>query len=260
MSSSSDDFALPGFLYRAKTLPMLPWIEIQYLAHSWPGGAELDELRKKGIAEMGRKITLALLAIAVFGASEAWAQKFEFAPFAGYRTGGSFNVEAERTTKINVEGAAAYGFSVGFGLDKSWQIEFIWSRAESEISERPPDFASPAVKLYDASVDLYHVNLLWQHGATQDRLRPFAFGGLGATHFKPEQDFSSETRFSLDFGAGIKLFLSDNFGIRLQGRVIPSLIKADSEIICRHHFCYRIYDDEFLLQGEFTFALVLRIL
>jgi len=210
---------------------------------------------------MGRKIALALLVIGVLAVPEAWAQKFELAPFAGYRTGGSFDVETDQLSKINVEGGTAYGFGIGFGLNESWQIEFIWSRTESELSERPPDFGSPAVKLYDASVDLYHVNLLWQYGVTQDRVRPFAFGGLGATHFKPEQGFSSETRFSLDFGAGVKLFFSDNFGIRFQGRVIPSLMQADSEIYCRpHRPCYRIYDDEFLLQGEFTFALVLRIL
>jgi len=210
---------------------------------------------------MWRKTALALVVMGVLAVPEAWAQKFEIAPFAGYRTGGSFNAEAEERTKITVDGGAAYGFSAGVGLDESWQIEFIWSRSETEMAERPPDFASPAIKLYDANVDMYHVNLLWQYGLAQDRFRPFAFGGLGATHFKPEEGFSSETRFSLGFGGGIKLFISDNLGVRVQGRLIPTLMQADSEIYCRpHRPCYRIYDDEFLFQGEFTFALVLRIL
>jgi len=210
---------------------------------------------------MGRKIALALLVIGVLAVPEAWAQKFELSPFVGFRTGGSFNAEAEEATKITVDGGAAYGFVAGFGLDESWQIEFVWSRTETEMAERPPDFGSPATKLFDANVDVYQVNLLWQYGLAQDRFRPFAFGGLGATHFRPAQDFSNETRFSLGFGAGIKLFFSDNFGVRFQGRLTPTLMKADSDIYCRpHRPCYRIYDDEFLLQGEFTFALVLRIL
>ena len=210
---------------------------------------------------MGRKIALALFLIGVFAAPEAWAQKFELAPFAGFRTGGDFNAEAEESTKITVDGKAVYGFSAGFGLDESWQIEFVWSRTETEMSERPPGFGSPAIKLYDTTVDVYHVNILWQYGLDQHRFRPFAFGGLGATHFKPEPDFSSETRFSLGFGAGVKLFLTKNLGFRLQGRVIPTLMRADSDIYCRpHRPCYRIYDDTYLFQGEFTFALVLRIL
>jgi opacity protein-like surface antigen len=210
---------------------------------------------------MWRKIALALLVIGVFAVPEAWAQKFELAPFAGYRTGGSFTAEAEEPMKITVDGVPTYGFVAGVGLDESWQIEFIWSRTETQMEERPPDFASPATKLFDTNIDVYHVNLLWQYGLAQDRFRPFAFGGLGATHFQPEGDFSSETRFSLGFGGGIKLFFSDNFGIRFQGRLIPTLMQADSEIYCRpHRPCYRIYDDTYLFQGEFTFALVLRIL
>ncbi len=210
---------------------------------------------------MGRKIALALLVIGVFGVPEAWAQKFELAPFAGYRTGGSFTAETEEPTKITIDGDVTYGFAVGFGLDESWQIEFVWSRTETEMSERTPDFGSPDIKLFDADVDVYHVNLLWQYGLLQDRFRPFAFGGLGATHFKPEGDFSSETRFSLGLGGGIKVFFTDNVGFRLQGRLIPTLMQADSEIYCRpHRPCYRIYDDTYLFQGEFTFALVLRIL
>lgn len=209
---------------------------------------------------MAWKSTLVLvLTFLTIGASEAWAQKFEIAPFVGYRTGGSFTVEGEEAQKIGLEAGPAIGFTAGVGLNESWQIEFLWSRAASEISQREPGFGSPGQRIFDSEVDQFHVNLLWQYGLAQDRFRPFLFGGLGATHFGAEEGFSSETRFSLGFGGGIKYFFANAVGIRLQGRVIPSLMQADSDIFCTRFYCYRVWEDEYLVQGELNVALVFRI-
>jgi opacity protein-like surface antigen len=66
-----------------------------------------------------------------------------------------------------------------------------------------------------------------------DKLHPFVSGGLGATHISPaNNDFSSETKFSLSIGGGLKFPLSQNIGLRLEARGYGTVVSSGGTILC----------------------------
>jgi opacity protein-like surface antigen len=68
-------------------------------------------------------------------------------------------------------------------------------------------------------------------------VRPYIFGGLGATNFSSVDykrvngvtgTIAGETQFSTTWGAGVKAYPSPNFGIRFGAQWTPTYIKTDS--------------------------------
>ena len=68
-------------------------------------------------------------------------------------------------------------------------------------------------------------------GFSDSPVRPFFYGGLGATQyvFDDFMGFSvdSNTRFSSTWGAGVKIYPTPRVGLNLTGRWTPTYIKSD---------------------------------
>jgi hypothetical protein len=56
----------------------------------------------------------------------------------------------------------------------------------------------------------YHAIFTYNFGESDAQARPFVFGGLGATQYKPEDangvPVDSESQFSSTWGAGVKVY------------------------------------------------------
>ena len=83
------------------------------------------------------------------------------------------------------------------------------------------------------SADLFRMTIRQLHGdvvyhfrSADARLRPFVFGGLGAT-FLSAGELESETKLSFGLGAGIKYFRGDSVGIRAHCRYKPTMLKDE---------------------------------
>ena len=86
----------------------------------------------------------------------------------------------------------------------------------------------------------------WQIGSLQSLrpgpVSPFLVGGLGATHFSPEEGsffvdgeeyfLQSTTRFSLHFGAGLKAYFgqAQKIGLRASFKVMPTIYDSAAGI------------------------------
>lgn len=61
-----------------------------------------------------------------------------------------------------------------------------------------------------------------RRGFDDSRMRPFIFGGLGATQYSPGDihgfDIESSTRFSTTWGGGVKIYATDNLGFNFTAR------------------------------------------
>ena len=67
-----------------------------------------------------------------------------------------------------------------------------------------------------------------------DRGRPFMMATIGASRFEPDNsEYDSETFFAFSIGGGYKLALTPRIGLRLEGRVLGSVINSDTAVFCR---------------------------
>jgi len=79
-------------------------------------------------------------------------------------------------------------------------------------------------------------NLLYHFGNRETKLRPFVFGGMGATFFSAD-DLESETKFSFGLGGGVKYFPWKSIGVRASFRYAPTTLNDDETVA----FCERMF-------------------
>ncbi len=148
------------------------------------------------------------------------AQKptLEITPYAGYRVGGEIQSQDsslfERDAEIDK--SVAFGVIVDIPLTHSLQLEFLAARQSSELVESRGLFSGDA-RILDVDLDYYHVGLLWQWGAGQ--LHPFIVTTLGIGRLDVDApSTSSKENFSMSFGGGIKIMISNQVGFRVEHR------------------------------------------
>ena len=171
----------------------------------------------------------AVLACALLlGASPAWAQRTEVAVLAGYATAGNIESAALGVQDLAIDGGFAWGLEAGHFFTPHLGVEVSWVRQESAVG-----FTSVGtpVELFDLNASQWHGSVAYQFGADGSRLRPFLTGGLGVTSFDAT-DLDGETKLAPTVGAGLKWFPSGRFGVRLQGRYVPTFLDDASSDFC----------------------------
>ena len=149
----------------------------------------------------------------------------ELTPMIGYTFGGRFDYEeGEEEETIKISDASSYGFRLGYNLDDYSQIEFMYSRQETELTGGN---LFPRDALFDLDVNYYHIGgtLLWNRGSG---LEPYFTGTMGLTHFDPEgPGTDSEARFSMVFGGGVRIFPIQRIGIYTGARGLITFVNSE---------------------------------
>jgi len=153
--------------------------------------------------------------------------RFEIAPYAAYRMGGSFD-EENGAGRVELNDSSAEGILFNFAANPNGQYELLYGRQRTD-ADTSGFFAN------DPTIDL-QVEYL-QFGGTYlfdgDSMRPFIALTLGATRFDPQfTDLGSESFFSASFGGGVQIRARERLGIRLEARVFTTLVDDDSNIFC----------------------------
>jgi hypothetical protein len=183
--------------------------------------------------------TLVLLGLTLtFAMGLALAQdefKIEVTPYFGYTFSEGVNItpqdigNGESVDRLSPTSALSYGFSLDWLATESFALGFNFSQQNSSLEGR----VQPSGKreFTDMKVRNYHGIFTYNWGYEDSVLRPFFFGGLGATQYSPSpisgNSVDSSTRFSTTWGGGVKYFFSDNIGVRGTGRWTPTYIKSD---------------------------------
>jgi opacity protein-like surface antigen len=179
----------------------------------------------------------------------------ELAPFTGHRYGGSFE-DINTGSKFEVADATSYGllFDFDIALEPDKQIEVFLSRQDTHLSTGGLFTGDP---LFDLTIDYYHIGGLYML-TPGERVRPFVSGSLGLTRLAPKRsDLTTENRFSLALGGGVKFFLTKGLGLRFDVRGIYTALNADSAIFCDGGCAIRVRSDGFW-QTEVGAALLFR--
>jgi hypothetical protein len=170
--------------------------------------------------------------------SPAGAADFEVTPFAGYTMGGEFSNAATGNT-LSFDDTSSYGIMVDFkqAVDQQggepW-IELYYSRQQTRLKADQGLFVGNP--LFDVNVEYYHIGGTYSQAT--GKVKPFAVGTLGATHMVPKgEGLHSETKFSLSLGGGVKMYLTEHVGIRLDARWFGTLFNGSGSAFCSSGTC-----------------------
>jgi opacity protein-like surface antigen len=127
-----------------------------------------------------------------------------------------------------VDGGWLWQFVAGRMFSEKWGAELLWTE---QFSGYHIESGGNSGNLFTMSLLQLHGNLVYQFGAAGSRLRPFVFGGAGAT-FLSARDLQSEQKFSIGFGGGVKYFLWRDVAFRGQVRYKPTFLNDEGSDFC----------------------------
>ncbi|MGB5278030.1 MAG: outer membrane beta-barrel protein [Gammaproteobacteria bacterium] len=171
------------------------------------------------------------------------AQEFEITPYIGWRTSSTLEEEATGQT-IDLKETRSYGIIVSMQQKPGTNYDFLFSRQNTEFES-----ATYPANTTSLRFDYYHIGgtVFYDH----DQFNPFVTGGLGATHISPANDiFSSETRFSLSIGGGLKFPITRNIGMRLEVRGYGTVADGTGSILCANGACIAKFNGSLFMQFE----------
>ena len=202
-------------------------------------------------------VLLALLAtVPVAQADGVFA---EVTPFAGYRTGGGFDVESQDGTSsqgVDVEDSSSWGIDVGVYATPDAFYEFLYATQTTGLDSRDP---------VPAGVDL--TTEYYQFGGTaffpgEQWPVPYLSMTIGATRFSADQGYGSDTKFSGSLGGGLRLPFNDNFAATLGVRGYLTFVESDTSFFCESNSeeagCLVRSSGSTFFQAEATLGLTVR--
>ena len=171
------------------------------------------------------RLLLSILTICISTVNTVNAQEYENTPFVGWRASDSLE-EVDTGTTINLDETRSYGLLLSLKQDPDVSYDFLFSRQNTQLQPDSPTGSTESLRL-----DYYQI------GGTvfydYDKLLPFVTGGLGATHISPANvAFSSETKFSLSLGGGLKVPLTQHLGLRFEARGYGTVVGSSGAILC----------------------------
>ncbi len=203
---------------------------------------------------------VAPLLLTFVGAAPALSQdkRVEINPFFGYSFSDGVTVDpiligGQIYDGVNVDDGYAFGVHFGVFVTENAEVGFLWNRQESKLvgeGTNTTEFANMPV--YN-----YHGVFTYNFGESDAQARPFVFGGIGATQYKPEDvngvSVSSETQFSSTWGGGVKVYPNPSVGFTAMLRFTPTYIKSDpAGYWCGFYGCYLVADTQYANQFEFS--------
>jgi hypothetical protein len=172
----------------------------------------------------------------------------EITPLIGYRFGGDFDAsidESETTATIKLNEDTSYGFLLAWDYDKKRQGELLISHYSSQFSQTINPIAS------NNNLAITYAQIGGNVPISDGVVPLFVTGGLGLTHFSPEDSLlSDETRFSINIGLATKIPVSDDFRLRFGGRVYATFFNSGSQIFCNEDNCVISISSNLWIQSE----------
>jgi len=213
-----------------------------------------------------------MVTVALLAGSSAWAQsaRVEISGTAGWTfsdgvSGDSVLVPGVGTfNRIDPKDAFSWGVRLGFNVTDNVEIGALFDQQSTTLEIGGTD----TLDFGDLSVRNYHGYFAYNFGEADASVRPYVLGGLGATEFGSvrvnlggeSREVDGTTKFSTTWGAGLKLFPGETFGVRLEGRWTPTYIKTDAAGWWCDPFwgCYVVGNAQYSNQFEFSGGITLR--
>jgi len=156
----------------------------------------------------------------------------------------------------------AWALNLDFALTRNASVGALWGRQDSALVLK----GGPLQREFDGmKIDNYHAVFTYHWGDDLDVVRPYLFGGIGATVYNSfevdEITVDGRSRFSTTWGAGIRVYPgARGLGLNLGVRWTPTFIRTDpGGVWCDPYWgCSAIGDAQYSNQLEFGGGLSLR--
>ena len=190
------------------------------------------------------------LTFLLFMAPSVWAQKTELALLGGMTSSAGIEKKAIEIKDLKLASGLSLGGAVTRFFSTHVGAEISFAHQQSALTLTT---ATDEADLLDVGIGQLYGSFVYQFGADGARLRPFLFGGLGAT-FLSSPYLESETKLAWSAGAGLRWFPSKQAGLRLHLRYNPTRLNDASSDVCDPFgFC-----QDALKQVEIMGGLILR--
>ena len=183
--------------------------------------------------------------------------RFSLTPFVGYTFGGEFK-DDESMLSVDVDDAAHFGlvFNIREGANTQWEIFYSQQQTEADTAAIAP--GQPVT-----DIDIQYLQFGGTYVGDGERARPFLAATLGGTRFDPGPlTFDSENFFSFGVGAGWYLQASERLNLRLEGRLLGTLLRSDSDLFCEtgpdDNTCALAADGDFFWQFQTSLGFAFR--
>jgi OmpA-OmpF porin, OOP family len=141
-----------------------------------------------------------ILAVTTAAHAQVRAGSFSVTPFIG-----GYTFEGNEDLKT----APVLGLRGGYNFTKNLGVEGFFNFVPTESNSLP---GNPNVKVYGLGIEgLYHF-------MPESRLVPFVAVGVGGSRYSLAGADTDRDRFTVDYGAGLKFFLTDNLALRADVR------------------------------------------
>ncbi len=163
------------------------------------------------------RLFIALFTIlAISSAQDIKAQAIEINGFTGWQLGGRANLNYG--DEFRIDDAMNYG-----GLSTSTYVELSYMRSDTKGDYIPYSLLEQPVPNIPFSSNYIHIGGLQE--AHMGSISPFMTIGLGLAIWDPKTaQLNTKTQFSATFGGGLKIWLTDFLGIRLQGSMMMPMV------------------------------------
>ena len=182
------------------------------------------------------RLPILLTLCLILGATSMLAQdnKFEINGLIGYTLSEGVDVNPQpgdeyQISRLSPKSAFSYGLGLDYLFTENFAIGFNFNQEQSKLRARIESLEG--LDVTNMNVNNFHGLFTYNFGEEDEALRPYVFGGLGATSYSPDsvdgRSIEGGTRFSTTWGGGVKYYTSDHLGFRGGVRWTPTYIKSD---------------------------------
>ena len=187
-------------------------------------------------------------------------RRLELAAFAGYQLNSDVTTSAGT---LQIDDAPGYGVALDWTLGAGQQVELLWVYSATDVSLRAIP-GSPGSAPFP--VDSHYFQLGGLYAVSRGKLEPFVSGSLGAALYVPGTialdgggtlSPAATWRFAFTLGGGVKIWLGDTIGLRLQARLLaPVLFSSGAFYSGPGGATLAVSGGIPFVQGDFTAGLV----
>jgi hypothetical protein len=195
----------------------------------------------------------------IYSSQDLSAQIIELNAFTGWQLNGKAKLY---DGEFRLADSQNYGGKLAYGLSTSTFIELSYMRADTKGQFFPYGVGTPGDEVRLSS---NYIQVGGLQSVNFGRIDPYGTVALGLTVWSPKEGgYASKTQFSATVGAGLKIWLTDAIGIRLQGSMLMPMVYNGIGIGCGigtgGASCGGgVYTRITPFQGEFSGGLVIRI-
>lgn len=180
--------------------------------------------------------------------------QFEITPFGGYMFGGKFRFyEGE----LKIQDAGNYGALVDIEIATDTKIELLWSQMQTSARFKPY-YGYDYISSDPFNLTLNYFQIGGVREADYDNIRPFGALTFGAAYFKPtSMGLPDNWQFAVTLGGGVKIWITEQIGIRLQGRLmLPMYFAGVGAYFGTGGSGLTVGASSSVVQGDFTGGLI----